>query len=116
MPLSQGTSGEGLRLEMALPGAARIGHNSVPKREAFVTRAASAASKHGSSASPHPPDSSGANRGFPKGFTLRTTRPPALPQIPKGIRPLLHPTSPLCEVIQRASPFEGPSLLLKSLI
>ena len=46
MPSGQGgTSGEGhLRPEMvALPGAARIGHNSVPKREAFVTRAASAA-------------------------------------------------------------------------
>ena len=37
MPYSRGTSGEGLRLEWVLPGAARIGHNSVPKGEAFVS-------------------------------------------------------------------------------
>ena len=37
MPSGQGTSGEGLRLEWVLPGAVRIGHNSVPKGEAFVS-------------------------------------------------------------------------------
>ena len=37
MPYSRGTSGEGLRLEWVLPGAVRIGHNSVPKGVAFVS-------------------------------------------------------------------------------
>ena len=37
MPSGRGPSGEGLRPERVLPGAVRIGHNSVPKREAFVS-------------------------------------------------------------------------------